>query len=313
MKFLVTIIISFLSVFLIAQNSKSLDRHIEIVNTYLEAYAQLSPYDDSYYALKTSGLPKKRIKQIKNDPNYGELSKNRDSINNQDLIYEFQDLIVEQVNTIVLHPKFAANTTQKLHDELSIVTSENHKLYNFSLDAKNGGTYRAVISWMHYTEMDSALLNVNSDDSDEHNLPDVYDVFEGDGYYEIYTIETSEETKYLLFRNVKTCSTCFFSYIQLVSIEDNHFKNDYEFEIDYRMDNVQINYDHEVKTIQIIQTTDDLTEDCYCVYDDYLNYKDNKSLNTTTEASKTLQCECMFKFNGNTFELIKSCWEQIKD
>ena len=84
------------------------------------------------------------------------LSKNKDAIQNHFMITYYQRKIEEHINKIIKHPNFRQVNIKELLNfkELSIVSSEDNKLINFSFDEKTGGTYRSHISITYYADFD---------------------------------------------------------------------------------------------------------------------------------------------------------------
>ncbi len=226
---------SILTKFGFGQSPKPLDNLVSETNEYLEKYSKLTPPfgADEFVTLKESGLPKDEIKYIK--AHYGEYDGySKDSISEFNLKDEFQELIVKNITHIISHNKFKDSKIDELinHNfDLSIVVSDDRKLYNFSLDEKTGGTYRSRISITHYIE-DSTSPSLKS--KDEPEIINQHGVFESDGFNAIYSIETEEGTKYALTGYVRGCSYCFESNIMLVSIRSGIFEQDFSYSVNSR-------------------------------------------------------------------------------
>lgn len=121
-------------------------------------------------------------------------------------------------------------------------------------------------------------------------------------------LETDEGLKYVLTGNVRGCSYCLETFVQLVSFKGNNFNLDFDYSVNNRDWDVGAFYNHETKTIDVSYHIDDLTEVCVCeedheTYFDYNLYEAN---------DYSILCECKFVFNGNNFELVKEGWEKIK-
>lgn len=293
------------------QSQKSFDEIISKTNEYIEKYSKLSPFgSDEFIPLKKSGLPKEEIKYIKEHyEEYDGYSK--DSISEFNLLLEFQGLIVENLTRIISHKKFEENRIEVLINQsfdLSIVVSDNRKLFNFSLDEKTGGTYRSRISITYYTE-DSTPPSLKSKDDPE--IINQHGVFESDGFNGIYSIETEVGVKYVLTGYTRGCSSCFESNIMLVSLKGGIFEKDFSYSVNSRSLEEGVSYDPKLKIITVNYITDDLTTDCYCsnFADEELDnyYSDNE------QEAITKKCHCTFKFNGLNFDLVKESWERIKE
>jgi hypothetical protein len=296
------------------QSQKSFNELISKTNRYIEKYSKLSPFDsDDFIPLKKSGLPKETIKYIKEHfEEYDGYSK--DSISEFNLILELQGLIVENITRLISHNKFKENSIEDLINQgfdLSIVVSDDRKLFNFSLDEKTGGTYRSRISITHYIE-DSESPTLNS--KDDLEIINQHGVFESDGFNGIYSIKTEEGIKYVLTGYVRGCSYCFESNIMLVSLKDGIFEQDFSYSVNSRSWEEGIVYNSGTKEITIDYITDDLTSDCGCSNYAVLDEEENNyySYNDETEPI-TKRCHCTFKFNGLNFELVKESWEKVKE
>ena len=267
----------------------------------LVQYSKVSPFGEEYIAIKEFDFSKKEKKQLIKEADYDAvLSKNKDSIQQFHMIFYYQDRILDQLDELLKHPDFKKNDIAKMisGDELSIVKSADNKLYNFSLDGKNGGTYRQRISIMHFTDL------VFQDSSDV----DHYSIFEGDGYNEIIMLDTDDGVKYVLTGSVRGCSYCFETFVQLVSFENNAFNLDFEYSVVNRDWNDGAYYDHETKTVNVKYHVDDLTQFCGCDEDKQTYFEYDKYDRNQTP----ILCECKFVFNVNNFELVKDSWEKVE-
>ena len=287
--------------------SKSFEKLITETNTFLNAYSDLSAFgSDDYIALSSSGLPKKTIKHIqKNHEEYEGYTK--DSISKFSLIQEYQELIFENLNAIVLHPQFKTSRIENLLNQgsdLSVVVSEDRKLYNFSLDEKTGGSYRSRISLTHYTE--DSLVSYQKNENDHEAFYNQHSIFEGDGFTGIYTLSTKEGTKYLLTGYVRGCSYCFETSAMVVSYQNGAFNQEFYYAVNSRSWEEGVVYDTASKTITVDYVTDDLTPDCGCSSQEENLYADD------SDGKITKRCHCTFQFNGSKFELVKASWEKLK-
>ena len=306
--------LGFIAIFLLcsisgfSQTQKSFKKLIENTNFYLEQYSKLTPLEtDNFIALDQSGLPNQEIKYIKDHfLEYDGYSK--DSISEFNLILEFQSLIFQNITTIIAHQEFEKQKIEELINknlDLAIVVSDDRKLVNFSLDEKTGGTYQSRISITHYVE-DSVPPSIKN--KDPHEISNQHAVFEGDGFYEIHSINTEKETKYVLLGFVKGCISCFEFNISLVSLKDGFFEADFLYSINTRnISETEFEYHPASKTISVSYFTDDLTPECICTNDASSNeaQKDFYS-NAEEELILGKRCKCTFKFNGQNFELSNS-------
>ncbi|WP_196887900.1 hypothetical protein [Aureivirga sp. CE67] len=300
MKTLITLF--FLPFLAFSQTKADFNKLIEDTNEYLTQYSKLRAYGEEYYPISEFGLSKREIKKLLIDADYdATLSKNKDSIQNYHMIFYFQEKITKRINQIVRHQDFQKVNIQELitSDELSIVISDDNKLFNFSMDAKTGGTYRSRISIMHYTDFAP---------QDSAQLTQFQDFFASDGYNNIYTLPTDEVIKYVMTGYVRGCSYCFQTFVCLVSFKDNQFKEEFSYSVDSRDWNDGVFYDHDTKTINVDYHVDDLTSYCYCGGEndkkefDYDKFADNETL---------INCQCKFVFNGLTFELVEESWKKV--
>ncbi|WP_075340664.1 hypothetical protein [Tenacibaculum agarivorans] len=290
-----------------SQDSISFKKLVNQANEYLSLYERLSPslpseFDTDFHLIQELRLStdvKKELNHSKDS--YGELIK--DSILNSDLIDFLQGKIVGKINEVVNHEVSKNQDITKLfHYALTIVKSVDNKLYNFSLDGKNGGTFRSRISWMYFKDIDSSdfydieeLQHLNS----YCKLPDAFSVFREHGYEEIEVLQTDEGVKYLLTGQTQQCSFCFYNHIQLVCFKEGKFETDFYYAIESRGLDTDISYDTEEKKIEVNYVTDDLTPNCACV-------SNEKRINTNVNGEIIKkECYCTFFFNGTTFELAK--------
>lgn len=293
-------------------SQQSLPSLINETNAFLSSYDDLSPFNyEPDIPVAATGLPAATIAAIKADENYVDgLSPDKDSISEFNLLLEFQGLIMENIQRITAHKEFANFQPEALldNDALSIIVSDDQKLYNFSLDEKTGGTHRSRISLTHYTEIGQDLLPT-PEALELGSKTDPYAVFEGDGFDAIYTIKAKEGTKYVLTGSVRGCSYCFETNVMLVHFTDTGFQSDFYYSVNSRSWEEGVSYDPSTKIITVDYFTDDLTVDCGCsnAAEDGYYYNDD------AEEEFTKQCHCTFEFDGSNFVLVKESWEKVKE
>lgn len=228
-KFMKSLFLLFVCLFPIlpfAQKQASFTSIVDQLNNDLVQYEKLFAHGDEYLPINRFDLSKKEMKAlIKESDCDAILTNSKDSINQYYMIVYFQERILDQLQLLLNHPDFGKNDIAKMiHDELSVVKSADNKLYNFSLDEKSEGSYRSRFSYMHFTDL-------KPQDSSE---VDPYKIFEGDGYSELFMLNTDEGVKYVLTGNVRGCSSCFETFVQLVSFKDNAFNLDFEYAVNNR-------------------------------------------------------------------------------
>lgn len=276
------------------QTETDFTKLIEETNYCFTQYAKLSPFGDEYYPISDFGLSKKEIKELLlNADDDAILSNSKDSIQQHFMIEYFQGKIEKNINQIVRHPDFRKVNIRDLikSDELSIVVSEDNKLFNFSFDEKTGGTYRSQLSITHYTDFAP---------QDPVQLSKFNSFFSSDGYNGIYTLNTNEGTKYVLTGFVRGCSSCFETSVRLIVFKDGEFKEDFMYSVMNRDWNDGVLYDHETKTIIVDYHTDDLTPFCSCSGE--IDDDDEFNVDGVADDAFSIHCRCRFVFNGSTFE-----------
>ena len=296
----------------VSQSATRMDSLVAAVNTYLDAYGGLSPFGrEELIPLNHSGLPAETLQYVK--AHAGEYDGYfQDSISEYSLLLEFQDLIINGLFEIIGHEQFTSVKIEELikgDGDLSIVVSDDRKLYNFSLDEKTGGTYRSRISITHYIEHDPPkrpVIDGVPDDYVEH------DVLEGDGFDAIYTLETEEGPKYVLTGYVRGCSYCFETNVMLVSIREGVFEVDFSYSLVSRSWEEGVHYDHEKNIITVDYITDDLTTDCYCDDEVEAELDDYHSVDSEEELI-SLRCHCTYQFDGSNFRLVKQSAKKAED
>ena len=284
---------------------------IDQLNKELKIYATQSPHGAETYAVKDLGLSEVEM-QIYFEKE--EQITRADSID----MYDAISITQSKINAILF--MLMGNRETAKHDlstlingELAIVKSEDHKLYNFSLDQKTGGSYRSRISWVYYLE-DHAYTDISSSfDADDNMNSD--SIFFPDGYYDIKTFHSHNKTWYLLFGDVRGCGACFEEYVTLTHFENNTLQLDFEYSVVSRVAEQRIFYEAFSKSLSVFYDTDDLTTDCHCGDTDlsnrYAGDDDNDADDTQEPASYS--CSCLFEFSDGTFKLLKQCAERIKD
>jgi len=259
------------------------DKLVEKLNNYLSHYTNYTGNEYRFISLNHKQLEftKKEIKALKKEDI--DFPINNDSIDVQDLIFTYQEKIINSLSLILKHKDFDEKIKETtFNQELSIVFSTDNKLYNFSLDEKTGGTYRSRISLMYYTESDSIYEG---------------DIFEPDGYGLIDTIQTNSGVKYLMEGNVRGCSYCFTNHVSLIQFKKDTVNLDFYYRFDSRDWDDYIEVDSTKRVIKAYYHLNDLQESCSC------NNEDEGTIEF--EIEKNISCSCRFKFNGETFELVE--------
>ncbi|MEO8885036.1 MAG: hypothetical protein ABI367_03175 [Mucilaginibacter sp.] len=182
-----------------------------------------------------------------------------------------------------------------LKNHLSTVRSPDGKLYSFGFEEKTGGSYKSIISYIHYKSDNNKSITINDQDNT---------IFNADGYYSIDTINTNDGVKYLLKGNVQGCDQCFGFYIDLVSFDKGRFIKDFSYNLGSRnfegpdeMSSDFITYDSKQHIIKIRYITDDQTPTCNC------GKHGSISEDSEEEDNRTGDITCIYKFNGKTFVL----------
>jgi len=296
MKYL--LILFFFPLSVVGQEELSFNTLVNEANHYLNQYSRLSPYGREYYSILSFKFSQKESEDLISEATYHTdydaiLNQNKDSILGRYMIDHLQEKITHRLNQIINHSEFQKNDIEKLmnSNELSVVVSEDKKLYNFYFDEKTGGTYRSQVSIMHYTE----FVPENS-----AQVEDFQTFFSSDGYSGIYTLNTDEGVKYVLTSFVRGCSLCFGTSVRLISFNNNCFKEDFVYSVDNRDYEDGVSYDHETKTIHVDYSVDDLTPYCYCSE----ATQENES-NGSDKDIFNYNCHCRFIFNGKTFSLAE--------
>lgn len=295
-KYILLWIFLFFGLMGIAQQKENFKKLVEQTNYYLGNYDKLEFLgSDAFHSIKEFKLSKIDLQEITRQSD-GEkvFSMKRDSISNDKLYSFFLEKISLHFDKIFSHKDFEKyDLVALMKNYIDILKSEDNKLYTFSIDEKTGGSYRSRISFVYHTEIK---------DQWKWDMGGNNEIFHNDGYDKIYTLKTeSDETLYVLEGSVRGCGTCIGMYIDVVKIENNNYVKDFAYDLQMRSGSGGFEYDANKKTIHVEYQTDDLTRDCYCgSYSEY-------------EHDFNKKCECVFMFNGTTFELIKESWEKITE
>lgn len=278
--------------------NKLAQQTIDQLNEQLKIYETLSSHGN-LYSFKDLKLSKIDIKSFENTDDAI-----NDSLHAYAAIETIQHKILTLINVIfILKSTEDFDLTNKLHNEISYIKSEDNKLHNLVLFAKSGGSYQSRISVIYYKENQEyqKVYDTYTDESDSN-------LFKADGYDSIKTLTTSTQVKYLLQGSVKTCGMCFFNYITLVHLENDVFTVDFEYTTDSRSYDTILDYNDSNQTIIVNYQTDDLSgPECFCE-------QNNEENNAIFEDDNTLEkeCYCLFKFNGDTFILKEQSETVIK-
>lgn len=282
----------------VSQKKEDFKKLVEQTNYYLENYNRLDFIGaDTYHSVKDLKLSKNDLKEIiKQSDKEKDFSTNRDSISNDILYSFFLEKIRFNFDEILVHKDLEKYDLKALmKNQTDILKSDDNKLYTFWIDEKTGGSYHSRISFLYHTEVKNQW---------KWDMENADETFNNDGYYNLYTLKTdSDETLYILAGNVRGCGTCIGSYIDVVSVENGGFNHIFSYSVSFRSgwEEQGVSYNPDLKTIYVEYETSDMTTDCYCR--SYSDYED--------EFRK--KCECIFVFNGTTFELVKESWEKINE
>ncbi len=301
----ILVLICLFPMLLQGQEDASFDKLIQETNHYLNQYATLSPFDSEYHLISSFDLAQKEredlIAEANTDIYYGQsLSANKDSILSQYMISYLQKRITGHLNQIVKHPDFQKKDIQNLitSDEMSIVVSDDKKLYNFSFDEKTGGTYRSQISMMYYSEF-------VPEDSTQAN--EFQSFFSSDGYTGIYTLNTPEGVKYVLTSSTRFCSLCFASTVRLVSFTKDHFIEEFIHSIATRSWEGGVYYDPIKKIINVDYILDDLTSNCSCCEKNQIEWSEDQF------SIFAYNCCYSFVFDGTNFKKVDGVLKKVID
>lgn len=95
-------------------------------------------------------------------------------------------------------------------DNISIVHSEDHQLYFFSIDEKTGGSYRTNISFIHF--------RLPNNQVEAQHFSEYY-------ISAVYTLD-SEKKIYFTTASVTTCNTCVSMVAEIVQLDSNQYNTD---------------------------------------------------------------------------------------
>lgn len=309
-KICVIVICIIIGNYSIAQSQKSFDKLINKTNRYLDVYSGLTPFGEDYVNISNFKMSRADIKEMKIEAHGDDnIFKNSITVEKFFFMYFIQEKIESNIHALLAHSQFVNNSIDSLlNEEISIIKSDDNKLYNFSLDEKTGGTYRSRISWMYYSDLNIDSINILNQDSDYKIDP--YEAFQSDGFSEIFTLNTEEGVKYLLTAYVRGCSYCFGNSIRLIQFKNGEFSTDFLYSTYSRSWDSGITYDSENRVINVEYQTDDLTSYCNCSEEPEDDYE-KESLDLDDDFVFR-NCSCEFKFNGKTFVLSKECMEVVE-
>ena len=297
------IVVLFLFPFsLLSQQNTEFTDLADQTNMLLRNYDILSAHDWMInFPTDTFEWPENELDYFAYQSEYGgKLHESKDSINGEDMLFYLQERIVQFIDSLCNHPDFSKHDiSQILHTgDLQIVSSDDRKLYNFSIDEKTGGSYRSRISWMHYNE---ALYCIQPH----------YDIFGGDGYSGISDIQTDNGVIYVLSSSTRGCNYCFETSVQVITVQNNQFVEEFKLSNNSRNWSDGVSYDPETKTITVKYILDDLSPSCSCepvILDgeeevfEYYRYGDYDF---------DILCYCSFKFDGKEFIETESYWKKV--
>lgn len=303
---ILSIFLIIISQFSIAQTSGEIEKLITETNKYIDLFNGISRPIDRYISVNETNLPQEMLDAIKVDPNWADiLSENGDSIDDVNLQGLYEEIIIANVDEIMSYyeiDKAKEFVSQLGQINMQLTKSPDYKLLNFTFDANTGGTYRSRVSLVYFTEF---IIDTVND-----NLEDPYRIFESDGYSEIDTIHSINGVKYILLGDVQGCSSCWRSYISLVSFKNGNFEQNFSYSVNSRNWETSIEYDSKAKIIHVDYLTDDLTRDCNC---ENLVDRDYYPDHSEEEEISNKICSCTFTFKESNFYLTKECWEEAKD
>lgn len=170
---------------------------------------------------------------------------------------------------------------------ISMVLSEDKRFFNFSIDEKAGGTYRGRDSKSYYCSEEVVLYDVSG--------------ISRDGIANIYDIHTATGVKYLLMESTRSCSTCDINKAHLLHFTEGKPVTDFAYEMQNRSGSLEIYYNEESQLLKIDYETDDIQSYCDCEQSSVWSDREYIEI----ENQDTEQCNCVFKFNGETFEIDK--------
>jgi hypothetical protein len=210
--------------------------------------------------------------------------------------------IFNSIQQVIKHRKFRSyhNDVRKLlaAEGLTIACTDDGKIYTISItgtDAVMGGSDQSEGSMMYFIHDSTTVLS--SLDSVAIGQKWVR-VFEGIlNSSELTTLQTKNGTSYVISGISRICNSCFRNSIQLITIRDKRIVVDFSFNIESREPDV-IYYDTNERKIYVVYDSDDLTPECPCTTID-------RSTMETSDGEIHRECECVYVFNGTTFELVR--------
>ncbi|QZT37401.1 hypothetical protein K5X82_00565 [Halosquirtibacter xylanolyticus] len=285
------------------QGEESYSKLINETNHLLYIYTDLYPFNNELLNISDLELTQKEENDLISSAsknNSIDLSENNDSISNWYVIGFIQRKIVKRIKQITHHSDFLHSNIRKLltSDEISIVISDDKKLFNFSIDEKTGGSYRSRLSIMYYTDFKAA----NPVQEEKFQS-----FFCSDGYSDIYTLNTKEGVKYVLTNMVRFCSMCFSTSARLISYQDGIFKEEFIHSKESRSWEGGVSYNPETKEIDVSYHLDDMDSSCHC-------YKNKKTKPGWTESNGSIfnyTCRYSFVFNGSNFEQVDGSLSKV--
>lgn len=298
LNFLLLLLIPVLS---FGQNNTSFTKLINETNHYLKEYEKVYPLDKVYSITDFDLSEEEKLELIEFSEEDDWLTATTDSVDAFSMIAYLQHKIIGNIKDIIAHEDFLKYDITRLiiGEDIHIAKSEDNKLFNFSIDEKTGGSYRSSLSVTYYTD---GVIN-EPEEKDDSAFS-----FSTDGIDEIYTLYTQEGTKYVLLSYVRACNSCFYSTINLISYKDKRFVDEFHYSLELRDTEGGVSYDPETKTIHAEYYIDDLTPYCYCNEAEADQHM--FGYNRYDKVELQIQCQCLFVFNGTTFELVKESWEE---
>ncbi|MEL6867449.1 MAG: hypothetical protein AAFP19_23690 [Bacteroidota bacterium] len=285
------------------QSPPSFQELVQQTNQYLERYSYLYPFGDPLLAMADYlPTPQERAAFLSDlgDDTEG-LSEQGDSVLTSYLIWYYQDLIINHLDQLIRHEQLGEQDLLQLIDsdsDLAISRSEDGKLYNFSLDERTGGSYRSRVSWMHYTDL-------KEQEASSTEKIDPFEVFHRDGYTQIHSLPTAGPTYYLVIGYVRGCNYCFEDYLKLVHFEAGRFVEDFAYAVEASSGYTEMTYTPEDQGLHIQYETNEQIPDCICEEEEEEGLEDRPF--------QYQECECFFKFNGQSFDFVKKNRRLIKD
>jgi hypothetical protein len=296
-----------------SSKSREFDRQVNELKKYLEAYDNLPRYMDEYTALKNLPVTKQEIKDaIKYGYYERPFNKKKDSVVAWIPMEILQENIIDGIKAMISARDFRKYDLPSLfrNTALNILRSEDSMLYIFSFQEKGAGSYDTRIALFHYTGLDPDLASYRSLEGG-YLEGKQYGVFIAQGYDTIYTFKEAKWTKYLLFGLVRPCSSCLPAYmINLVHFQDSVFVSDFSYGVETRNSNNEMSYDAETKTITAIHEGSMGSRVCGCRDN---NLPDPPETEEEDTEGPEKRCECVFRYDGNSFRLVKSCWSIISE